>query len=90
MKDIKQYILEIDANTLPSDITVKNIRGDEGGTLTIEFGKNGWGLSDEFAKIDEIIHKLSHSYNVYLTDCKVDTLDDSYTFVFQYDNKNFD
>ena len=90
MKDIKQYILEIDANTLPSDITVNDVRGEKGGTLTVFFGKNGWGLSDEFAKIDKIIHKISHSYNIYLVDCKVDNLDDVYTFTFQYDNKNFE
>ena len=40
MKDIKQYILERDANTLPSDIKIDDNK--DKGILKISFGKNGW------------------------------------------------
>ena len=87
MKDIKQYILEMNANELPSDIKVDDNR--EKGVLTISFGKNGWGLSDEFAKIDKVVKKISQEYNIYLDECKLDPVDDVYDFIFHYDNKHF-
>ena len=79
-------INEMNANNLPSKISVK----DEDGKLTISFGKNGWGLTDEFLKIHEIVYPLSQENNIYLEECKVDTLDDTYNFVFSYDNEHFD
>lgn len=83
---ISEAILkEMNANKLPSKIKVK----DKDGELVISFGKNGWGLSDEFLKIHEIIQKLSQKYNVYLEKCKIDPLDDVYDFIFNYDDKHF-
>ena len=78
-------INEMNANNLPSDISVK----DDGDKLIISFGKNGWGITDEFLKIHKIIYPLSQKNNVYLEECKVDTLDDVYTFIFSYDDEHF-
>ena len=86
----KAIINEMNANKLSSDIQVKDDRHEEGGTLTISFGKNGWGLTDELIKIGNIVHKLSQQYNIYLDECKIDKLDDVYDFIFHYDNKNFE
>lgn len=88
MKSITEYILEMDANTLPSDIKINDDK--DKGILTISFGKNGWGLTNEFAKINEVVHQISQHYNIYLDDVKIDPLDDVYDFVFRYDNKHFD
>ena len=79
----------MDANKLPSSVTINRQETDNGGIITVEFGKNGWGLTDEFGKINDIIHELSHSYNVYLDKCDVDIIDDTYTFVFSYTNEHF-
>lgn len=87
MKDIKQYILERDANTLPSDIKINDDK--DKGILTISFGKNGWGLSDELIKAGQIIQEYSKTNNVYISKCFIDELDDVYDFVFSYDNKHF-
>lgn len=86
-KLISEAILqEMDANKLDSKLHVE--QGD--GKLKISFGKNGWGLSDEFLKIHNIISEISKSNNVYLTKVFVDTLDDVYDFEFSYDNEHFD
>lgn len=81
----KALINEMNANNLVSKIKVE--QGD--GVLKISFGKNGWGLSDEFLKIHEIIQKLSQKYNVYLEKCFIDSADDVYDFIFHYDDKHF-
>lgn len=78
-------INEMNANNLSSDVSVK----DDGDKLIISFGKNGWGITDEFLKIHKIIYPLSQKNNVYLEECKVDTLDDEYTFIFSYDDEHF-
>ena len=83
-------INEMNANKLSSDIQVKDDRHEEGGTIKITFGKNGWGLTDELIKIGNIVHKLSQRYNIYLDECKIDKLDDVYDFVFHYDNEHFE
>lgn len=86
-KMISEAILkEMDANKLDSKLHVE--QGD--GKLKISFGKNGWGLTDEFLKIHNIISEISKSNNVYLTKVFVDTLDDVYDFEFSYDNEHFD
>lgn len=87
-KLISEAILnEMNANELPSDI---NVEDDTKGNLHISFGKNGWGLSDEFLKIHEIVSKISQSNNIYLKSVKTDSLDDVYDFYFTYDSKDFD
>ena len=84
---ISEAILrEMNANLLKSKIQVEE--GD--GVLHVSFGKNGWGLTDEFLKIHELVSKLSETNNVYLEECKIDSLDDKYDFYFKYDNENFD
>ena len=84
---ISEAILkEMNANKLPSKISVK----DKDGKLVISFGKNGWGLTDEFLKIHEIVHKISQSNNIYLDKVFVDSADDVYDFYFSYDNEHFD
>ena len=88
MKDIKQYIAERDANTLPSDITVDDDK--EKGILKISFGKNGWGLSDEFIKIGKVIQEYSRQNNIYIKKCTIDTLDDVYDIELEYSNDHFD
>ena len=88
MKDIKQYILERDANTLPSDIKIDDDK--DKGILKISFGKNGWGLSDELIKIGKVIHEYSKKNNIYIKKCIIDTLDDVYDIELEYSNKHFD
>lgn len=84
---ISEAILkEMNANLLDSKVQVEE--GD--GILHVSFGKNGWGLTDEFLKIHELVSKLSETNNVYLEKCKIDSLDDTYDFYFTYDNENFD
>lgn len=51
--------------------------------VTFSFGKNGWGLSDEFISIGNRIKKLSQQYNVYLAEAKIDTCDDVYDLTFE-------
>jgi len=87
MKDITQYILERDANTLPSDISVDDDK--DKGVLKISFGKNGWGLSDEFIKIGKIIQEYSKKNNIYIEKCTIDTLDDVYDITLSYSNEHF-
>lgn len=87
MKDITQYILERDANTLPSDISVDDDK--DKGVLKISFGKNGWGLSDEFIKIGKIIQEYSKKNNIYIEKCTIDTLDDVYDITLGYSNEHF-
>lgn len=77
---------EMDANLLDSHVNVEE--GD--GYVHISFGKNGWGLTDEFLQIHEIVSKLSKSNNIYLEKCNIDALDDVYDFYFRYSNENFD
>ena len=81
----ESIINEMNANNLVSKVSVEQGNG----VLKISFGKNGWGLSDGFLKIHEIIQKLSQNYNVYLEKCNIDSLDDVYDFIFHYDNKHF-
>jgi hypothetical protein len=84
---ISEAILkEMNANLLDSKIQVE--KGD--GVLHVSFGKNGWGLTDEFLKIHELVSKLSETNNVYLEKCKIDSLDDKYDFYFKYSDENFD
>lgn len=52
-------------------------------TITFSFGKNGWGLSDEFISIGNRIKALSEIYNVYLTNAQIDSLDDVYDLTFE-------
>lgn len=52
-------------------------------TVTFSFGKNGWGLSDEFSSIGNRIEELSQNNNVYLVDAKIDAMDDVYDLVFE-------
>lgn len=87
-KLISEAILnEMNANELPSDI---NVEDDNEGNLRISFGKNGWGLSDEFLKIHKIVSKISQTNNIYLEKVFIDSSDDVYDFYFKYDNKDFD
>lgn len=84
---ISEAILrEMNANLLSSKVQVEE--GD--GVLHVSFGKNGWGLTDEFLKIHELVSKLSETNNVYLEECKIDALDDKYDFYFKYSDENFD
>lgn len=66
----------MNANELVSKIT-------ETQTITFSFGKNGWGLSDEFITIGNKIKELSKTYNVYLTVAQIDSLDDVYDLTFK-------
>lgn len=50
--------------------------------VTFSFGKNGWGLSDEFISIGNRIKELSQNYNVYLAEAKIDACDDVYDLTF--------
>lgn len=52
-------------------------------TITFSFGKNGWGLSDEFISIGNRIKDLSQTNNVYLVDAKIDSMDDVYDLIFE-------
>ena len=88
MKSITEYILEMDANTLPSDIKINDDK--DKGILTISFGKNGWGLSDELIKIGKIVQEYSRQNNIYIKKCVIDTLDDVYDIELSYSNKHFD
>ena len=82
----EQIISEMNANRLES-----KVQFEEGeGVLHVTFGKNGWGLTDEFLQIHDMIHRLSQKYNVYLEKASIDALDDKYDFVFRYDNEHFD
>lgn len=65
---------EMNANTLDSKITKKENNNE----ITYEFGKNGWGLSDELIKIGKDIKKLSKNNNVYIDNANIDSLDDVY------------
>lgn len=77
---------EMDANLLDSKVNVED--GD--GYVHVSFGKNGWGLTDEFLKIHEVVSEISKNNNIYLEKCQIDPLDDTYDFYFRYDNENFD
>lgn len=52
--------------------------------LTIDFGKNKMGLSDELIIIGKKINELSKTNRIYLRDAFVDELDDVYQFKFVY------
>ena len=56
---------------------------EETQTITFSFGKNGWGLSDEFISIGKRIKELSENYNVYLIRAQIDSLDDVYDLTFK-------
>lgn len=55
---------------------------DNGTELTIDFGKNMMGLSDELIKIGERINELSKTNRVLLRDAFIDETDDVYQFTF--------
>ena len=50
--------------------------------LTINFGKNMMGLSDELIGIGNKINELSKTNTIYLRDTFVDETDDVYMFKF--------
>ena len=53
-------------------------------TCRIRFGKNGLGLTTEFAEISKVVEELSKEGNVYLMDSVfVDELDDVYEMTFK-------
>lgn len=54
----------------------------DGTILSIDFGKNGKGLSDELIIIGEKIKKLGETHSVYLVDSFIDAADDVYQFKF--------
>lgn len=66
----------MNANLLDSNVK-------EDARITFTFGKNGWGLSDEFISIGKRIKELSQSNNVYLKEAIIDTTDDVYDLVFE-------
>lgn len=57
---------------------------DNGTELTINFGKNMLGLSDELINIGHKINELSKTNRVYLRDAFIDECDDVYEFKFVY------
>jgi len=76
------FLTEMNANDLPelSKVTTKKEKKNE---ITYYFGKNGWGLTDELAKISKKIEKLSKTNNVYIKDTGIDTLDDCYSITIE-------
>lgn len=60
---------------------------DNGTELTIDFGKNMMGLSDELIKIGEKINELSKTNRVLMRDAFIDECDDVYQFKFVYSLK---
>lgn len=52
--------------------------------ITVHFGKNGHGLTDEFTELGKFIERLSKTANVYIVDAYVDALDDVYSITFSY------
>lgn len=52
--------------------------------ITVFFGKNGHGLTDELAEIGKFVARLSKTANVYIVDTFVDALDDVYSITFSY------
>ena len=52
--------------------------------LTIDFGKNIMGLSDELIFIENKINELSRTHRVLLRDTFIDELDDVQQFKFVY------
>lgn len=54
----------------------------DGIELTIDFGKNKMGLSDELITIGQKINELSKSNTVLLLDAFCDPADDVYQFKF--------
>lgn len=57
---------------------------NNGTELTIDFGKNMMGLSDELIKIGEKINELSKTNRVLMRDSFIDECDDVYQFKFVY------
>lgn len=66
----------MNANDLESRMEMKQL-------ITFSFGKNGWGLSDEFITIGNMIKQLSQTNNIYLADAIIDTTDDVYDLTFE-------
>ncbi len=61
----------------------KNLIDKESETeITIDFGKNMLGLSDELITIGKKINELSKTNRVLLRDAFIDELDDVYQFTF--------
>jgi len=58
------------------------IEGKPEKELTIDFGKNMRGLSNELIIIGNKINELSKTNTIYLRDTFVDELDDVYQFKF--------
>jgi hypothetical protein len=68
---------------------VEKIEETQSGTmLTIDFGKNGKGLSNELIAIGEKINVLSKTNDVYLSNTFVDLADDVYQFEFKLIQKD--
>ena len=58
---------------------------DQTQEISVHFGKNGLGLTNELTIIGEKINELSQNGLVYLKDCRIDEIDDVYdlTFIFK-------
>lgn len=50
--------------------------------VSIHFGKNGWGLTNELITIGKKIEELSKDSIVYIKDAYIDSIDDVYTLIF--------
>jgi len=59
---------------------ITNDRGER--ELSIDFGKNMMGLTDELIIIGKRIEKLSKEHRVLIKDTFIDTTDDVYQFTF--------
>lgn len=51
--------------------------------IRVQFGKNGHGLTTEFAEISKIVEEQSKLGEVFLTDSFIDSLDDVYELKFK-------
>ncbi len=51
--------------------------------IRIQFGKNGHGLTNEFAEISKIVEEQSKQGEVFLVDSFIDSLDDVYELRFK-------
>lgn len=67
---------------IPSRYTEEITEGIEESKLSINFGKNGYGLTDELITIGKRVKELSKYNLVYLADSFIDTLDDVYQLTF--------
>ena len=63
---------------------VEYIWDKENNRITIYFGKNGNGITDELITIGEFLKRLSEKSYIYLEDAFFDSLDDVYKFDVNY------